>query len=108
MLGKEGVNALLAFPAVHLPQAGQIFLTDGSLPAGLEYPDLRLAILTEGQLLVKKTERKPKPKKAPSNRKKLESFTDLTPGDLVVHEHHGIGRYVGMEQMKVGGASRTM
>ena len=102
MLGKEGVNALLAFPAVHLPQAGQIFLTDGSLPAGLEYPDLRLAILTEGQLLVKKTERKPKPKKAPSNRKKLESFTDLTPGDLVVHEHHGIGRYVGMEQMKVG------
>ena len=104
MLGKEGVNALLAFPAVHLPQAGQIFLTDGSLPAGLEYPDLRLAILTEGQLLVKKTERKPKPKKAPSNRKKLESFTDLTPGDLVVHEHHGIGRYVGMEQMKVGGA----
>ena len=104
MLGKEGVNALLAFPAVHLPQAGQVFLTDGSLPAGLEYPDLRLAILTEGQLLVKKTERKPKPKKAPSNRKKLESFTDLTPGDLVVHEHHGIGRYVGMEQMKVGGA----
>mgnify|MGYP000888699760 CR=1 FL=1 len=53
MLGKEGVNALLAFPAVHLPQAGQIFLTDGSLPAGLEYPELRFAILTEGQLLVK-------------------------------------------------------
>lgn len=104
MLGKEGVNALLAFPAVHLPQAGQIFLTDGSLPAGLEYPELRFAILTEGQLLVKKTERKVTPKKAPSNRKKLESFTDLTPGDLVVHEHHGIGRYVGMEQMKVGGA----
>ena len=92
MLGKEGVNALLAFPAVHLPQAGQIFLTDGSLPAGLEYPELRFAILTEGQLLVKKTERKVTPKKAPSNRKKLESFTDLTPGDLVVHEHHGIGR----------------
>ena len=103
MLGKEGVNALLAFPAVHLPQAGQIFLTDGSLPAGLEYPELRFAILTEGQLLVKKTERKVTPKKAPSNRKKLESFTDLTPGDLVVHEHHGIGRYVGMEQIRVDG-----
>ncbi|MBQ1589845.1 MAG: transcription-repair coupling factor, partial [Oscillospiraceae bacterium] len=29
------------------------------------------------------------------------SFTDLTPGDLIVHEFHGIGRYVGMEQMKV-------
>lgn len=104
MLAKEGVNALLAFPALHLPQAGQIFLTDGALPAGLEYPELRFAILTEGQILIRKTQKPAKAKKAPSNRKKLESFTDLTPGDLVVHEHHGIGRYIGMEQMKVGGA----
>ncbi|MFR5762476.1 MAG: CarD family transcriptional regulator [Oscillospiraceae bacterium] len=37
---------------------------------------------------------------------KLDSFTDLTPGDLVVHEHHGIGRYVGMEQLKVGGVTK--
>ena len=86
------------------PQQGQILITDGSLPAGLEYPDLHWAILTEGQLLARR-EQKPaaKRKKAATNRKKLESFTDLTPGDLVVHEHHGIGRYVGMEQMKVGG-----
>ena len=33
-------------------------------------------------------------------------FTDLTPGDLVVHEHHGIGRFVGMERMTVDGAER--
>ena len=29
------------------------------------------------------------------------SYTDLTPGDLVVHEHHGIGRFIGMERMTV-------
>ena len=104
MLGESGVNALLAFPLTKAPQQGQILITDGSLPAGLEYPDLHWAILTEGQLLARR-EQKPaaKRKKAATNRKKLESFTDLTPGDLVVHEHHGIGRYVGMEQMKVGG-----
>ncbi len=103
MLQKAGVDALLAFPITALPQPGQILLCDGSLPAGIEYPELRYAILTEGQIMAapaKKT--KTAPKKV-SGRKKLESFTDLTPGDLVVHEHHGIGRYVGMEQMRVGG-----
>ena len=34
---------------------------------------------------------------------KLSSFTDLSPGDLIVHEYHGIGRYVGMEQIRVDG-----
>ena len=103
LLQKEGVEALLAFPAQKLPQPGQILITDGSLPAGMEYPELKLAVLTEGQLLARQ-ERKPAARKKATNRQKLDSFTDLTPGDLVVHEHHGIGRYVGMEQMKVGGA----
>ena len=103
MLEKEGVNALLAFPPTALPQPGQILITDGALPAGLEYPELRYAVLTEGQILAKQARRTPKAKKA-TNRKKLESFTDLTPGDLVVHEHHGIGRYVCMESLRVGGA----
>ena len=40
---------------------------------------------------------------SPSNRRKLSSFTDLAPGDLVVHDYHGIARYVGMEQVKVDG-----
>lgn len=103
MLTEHNLSALLAFPAQKLPQAGQILLTDGSLPAGMEYPELKLAILTEGQILAQRPVKKARPKKA-TNRKKLDSFTDLTAGDLVVHEHHGIGRYVGMEQMKVDGA----
>ena len=36
----------------------------------------------------------------------MKSFTDLTPGDLVVHEHHGIGRFIGMERMTVDGSER--
>ena len=102
MLENEGVDALLCFPADRLPQPGQILITDGALPAGLEYPDLRIAVLTEGQILARSERKKTKTAKK-SNRKKLESFTDLTPGDLVVHEHHGIGRYVAMEQINVGG-----
>src|SRR5699024_34676 len=77
--------------------------TDGALPSGVEYPELQLAILTEGQLLATKPRKKAASKKKATNRQKLNSFTDLSPGDLVVHEYHGIGRYVGMEQMKVEG-----
>ena len=48
--------------------------------------------------------RRKKTKRKKSNRDHVKSYTDLTPGDLVVHEHHGIGRFVGMERVKVDGA----
>ena len=106
LLAKSGLNALLAFPLTKLPQPGQILIAGGSLPAGLEYPTLKFAILTEGQIAVRQERKRVRAPKKATNRKKLDSFTDLTPGDLVVHEHHGIGRYVGMEQLKVGGATK--
>ena len=106
LLAQNGLNALLAFPLTKLPQPGQILLAPGSLPAGLEYPTLKFAILTEGQIAVRQERKKTRAPKKATNRKKLDSFTDLTPGDLVVHEHHGIGRYVGMEQLKVGGVTK--
>ena len=68
-------------------------------------PLSRLAVLTEGQLLSKREpKRKASKKTGSTNRQKLNSFTDLTPGDLVVHENYGIGRFVAMEQIKVDNA----
>ena len=51
--------------------------------------------------------KKARPKKD-SSRQKLASYADLSPGDLVVHEHHGIGRYVGMVKIAADGCRRTM
>ena len=103
MLSSRGFCAFLSIPLTALPQPGQILLTDGTLPFGMEYPGSKLAVLTEGQLLAKRETRK-KPKKSATNRQKLNSFTDLSPGDLVVHENYGIGRFVSMEQIRVDGA----
>ncbi len=104
MLSSKNISAFLAIPLEKLPQEGQILLSDGVLPYGMEYPSAKLAVLTEGQLLAK-GEPKRKPKKTGStNRQKLNSFTDLSPGDLVVHENYGIGRFVAMEQIKVDNA----
>ena len=101
-LRAKNLSAFLCIPLDTLPKAGQILLTEGTLPFGMEYPLSKLAILTEGQLI---SHREPKraPKKAATNRQKLNSFTDLTPGDLVVHENHGIGRFVSMERIRVDG-----
>ena len=78
--------------------------TEGTLPYGMEYPDSRLAVLSEGQLISKAAPKRKTPKKNATNRQKLNSFTDLSPGDLVVHENYGIGRFVAMEQIRVDGA----
>ena len=104
MLSAKGLSAMLCIPLEFMPKPGQILLAEGTLPFGMEYPDARLAVLTEGQLLAKAEPRRKAAKKTSTNRQKLNSFTDLTPGDLVVHEHHGIGRFVSMEQMKIDGA----
>ena len=103
MLSQKGLSCFLCIPLTTMPQPGQILLCDGTLPFGMEYPNEKLAILTEGQLVAKGEPRR-KAKKTATNRQKLNSFTDLTPGDLVVHENYGIGRFVAMEQIRVDGA----
>ena len=103
MLSSRGISASICIPLNLLPQPGQVLLSDGSLPFGMEYPTAKLAVLTEGQLMAKSAPKK-KAKKSSTNRQKLNSFTDLSPGDLVVHENYGIGRFVSMEQIRIDGA----
>ena len=104
MLREKHLSAFLAIPLTTLPGEGQILLAEGTLPYGMEYPTAKLAVLTEGQLMSKAAPKKKATKKTATNRQKLNSFTDLTPGDLVVHENYGIGRFIAMEQIKVDGA----
>ena len=46
--------------------------------------------------------------KKQTNREKINSYTDLSVGDLVVHEYHGIGRFAGIVQMPVDGAVKDL
>ncbi len=103
MLSDRGLSSFLAFPLRSLPQPGQILLAEGNLPSGMEYPTMSLAVLTEGQLMARQTPKAKAAKSGATNRQKLASFTDLSPGDLVVHEQYGIGRFEAMEQIRVDG-----
>ncbi len=97
MLEEQGITAAVT---QDIPTEGAVHIIEGSLSTGFEFPTVKLAVLTEGQVL---TAARRKSKRRKSNRDHVKSYTDLVPGDLVVHEHHGIGRFVGMERVKVDG-----
>ena len=76
---------------------GQIAILPGSLSKGFEYLEGRFVLVSDQELFGTQ-KRKTRVKK---KRKKLDPFTDLKAGSLVVHENHGIGRYLGIEKLTV-------
>nr|MCR4935591.1 transcription-repair coupling factor [Oscillospiraceae bacterium] len=85
---------------------GQAAVAVGALSGGVEYVRTKLALLTDAQMMQPGFRRAKRKAKLPSDRKKLSSYADLRPGDLVVHEYHGIGRFVGIVQMKMDGIEK--
>ena len=73
-------------------------IIDSPLPAGFTYPMLGITVLGEQELYG--SEQKQAPKKKGGNR--INFFSEINPGDYVVHDKHGVGRYEGLINMKVG------
>lgn len=101
LLRDAGIPVMLS----ELPEKGAVGLSAGALSAGLEYPGIQLAVLTEGRQ-EKVMRRRRTSSSRDSSKKRLTSYTDLAPGDLVVHEHHGIGRFTGLCEMKIDGVMK--
>lgn len=84
--------------------SGQIMVTSGNLHAGFEYPLVKFVVITEGDIFGRKN-------KSPKKRKKYEGkaisgFQELSVGDYVVHENHGLGIYRGIEKITVDGIEK--
>ncbi len=107
LLQERKIPAALDLAGAHDPGKDAVQISVGALSAGCEYPELRLAVLTEGQLTAKVAGREKKPRRVrTTGGSKLQSWADLTPGDLVVHEQHGIGRFVAMLRIPVDGVEK--
>ena len=78
---------------------GVVYVVAASMSAGMEYPDLKLAVISQAKAVVQGAKRKPRPKEG----KKLRDISDLTPGDYVVHVSHGIGVFEGIVKRDVQG-----
>lgn len=76
-------------------------ITVGDIINGIEMPMHKLALITENELFKKKTKR-PKKRQKISNAERIKSYQELKVGDYVVHANHGIGKYLGIETLKVG------
>ena len=103
MLQNHDIPAGFAAHPKHLPEAGTCLVMVGTLSSGLEYTHSKFAILTDTQI-AGGLRRQSKHKKSKSNREAINSCADLSVGDLVVHDVHGIGRFGGIVQMPVDGA----
>ncbi|MCL2698942.1 MAG: transcription-repair coupling factor [Defluviitaleaceae bacterium] len=74
-----------------------VTVSHGSLARGFEYQHISFVVITDQELLGERRRRKARRKKSTH----IESFSDLTVGDYIVHDSHGIGIYRGIEQVLV-------
>ncbi|MGY5130653.1 transcription-repair coupling factor [Streptomyces nigrescens] len=104
VLGGEGIPARLDAELAEISPS-VVHVSCGSLDNGFLDPSLRLAVLTETDLSGQKAAGKDGARMPARRRKTIDPLT-LETGDFIVHEQHGVGRYIEMVQRTVQGATR--
>ncbi|MBQ6680215.1 MAG: transcription-repair coupling factor [Lachnospiraceae bacterium] len=103
-LREYGLRAYFSEDPEETVQPGDLLVTNGSLHRGFTYPQLKFVLLTESDIFG--VEKKRVKRKSPYDGKKITSFSELSPGDYVVHESYGIGLYQGIESIETEGVQR--
>ncbi len=93
----HNINAAFSKEAKISP--GTVFVLEGSLSTGFEFPLGKVAVISQGRSNVSERKRK-KFKKAENP---LKSLSDITPGDYVVHVTNGIGIFQGIVKQDIRG-----
>ncbi|MCM3786496.1 transcription-repair coupling factor [Neobacillus mesonae] len=75
----------------------------GNLQSGFEMPSVHLAVITEGEMFSQKQRKVRKPMRNVDNAERIKSYSELKVGDYVVHQNHGIGKYMGIGTLEVAG-----
>jgi transcription-repair coupling factor (superfamily II helicase) len=88
------------------PEPGPTLITQGNLESGFAFPGVGLALVTENDLTGQRGTSMKDATKMPARRRNAVDLVQLQPGDLVVHEQHGVGRYVEMVSRTVHGGQR--
>ena len=79
----------------------RISLKDGSLISGTEFPHEKVLYLAESDIFASAKRSRRKHAKG----REIKAFTDIKKGDYVVHEQHGVGRFMGVEKLTVDGST---
>ena len=100
-LAAAGAEVAFSETLTRPPVRREVLVTGDALLTGFAYPELHLTVLGASELFGKRST----VKKVQKKRNTL-SFSELSVGDYVVHEAHGIGRFVGVESLTVDGSTR--
>jgi transcription-repair coupling factor (superfamily II helicase) len=110
---RETLHALLADNGLSFDDVGgwrdflvgetRLGLTAAALDRGLVLHDPAIEVITESQLYGERAaQRRRRSQLARDPESILKSLAELRPGDAIVHEEHGIGRYLGLQTLDVG------
>lgn len=76
---------------------------EGHLQNGFEMPSVHAAVITESEMFSSKQRKTRKTTKSMDNAERIKSYTELKVGDYVVHQNHGIGKYMGIGTLEING-----
>lgn len=95
----EGLSSFYTADFEKEVKEGEVMTAYGKVKKGYEYPLLKFVVISESDIFG--GEKKKKKKRRIYEGEKIQSFSDLSIGDYVVHENHGLGIYRGIEKVEV-------
>ena len=99
----EGENIAFIHSDTWIAKPNTVVILKGLLTDGFELPNSHLVVVVEGNIY---GQQKRKLRNKPKKGQEINYFTDLTPGDYVVHNMHGIGKYIGLKTIETEGIHR--
>ncbi len=97
-LNNQNIECVYTEKLEHITR-GKTVVTTGSLAGGFEYPLVGFVLISDREIYLER--RKSRKTQQDKSAAKIRSFTDISPGDYVVHQTHGIGRYEGIQKLSV-------
>lgn len=102
-LQEYGLELPITEASAILPKEAQILV--GHLSAGFYFADEKIVLITEREIYHKRVKRRVRRSNI-SNAERLKDYNELAVGDYVVHNVHGIGKYLGIETIEIKGVHR--
>ncbi len=81
---------------------GRVLLVSGSFSGGFEYPENRTVLISQ----IRSSGGSKRRVRRSSKAEAIRNLSDITEGDLVVHEGHGIGRFIGIKKLEFDGVTK--
>lgn len=96
-------NEIPAIQKNRFAENGEIVVAEGGINGGFEYKSISSVVISSREIFGMAKHRR---RQVREKGEKIKSYSDLSVGDYIVHQVHGIGKYLGLERMEIDGLAR--